>query len=231
LAFSASARPGASFFAKLGVLIIPGFLSPAECARIIDEMRTVPQRDASLSVRDRPDGVIDTRQRKGARADVDAGTIGSLVNRFVGVKPEIETFFRSSFAESVETPKCLVYRPGDFFIAHRDVKASDDDIRSPLIRARRINLIVNLNRESESAGPGEYSGAALTLYGLIDEPRWRTYGFPVTSEPGALVAFRADILHEVTPIVAGERYCIVSRMLDPSFRQPPAEPGPGAPPR
>jgi len=227
----ASARPRASFFAKLGVLIIPGFLPAADCTRIIDEMQSAPQRDAPLSVRDRPDGVIDTRQRKGTRADVGAETIRSLVHRFLGVKPEVETFFRSSFADSVEMPKCLVYRPGDFFIAHRDVKPSDDDIRSPLIKARRINLIVNLNRESESAGPGEYSGAALTLYGLIDEPRWRTYGFSVTSEPGALVAFRADILHEVTPMVAGERYCVVSRMLDPSFRQSPAGSGPGEPAR
>jgi SM-20-related protein len=212
--------PGASFFAKLGVLIVPGFLRPADCAQVIDEMRAAPQRNAPLSVRGRADDVVDTRQRRSARADVSSTTAASVVNRFLAIKPEIERFFRSSFADTVEVPKFLIYGPGDFFIPHRDVKDIDEGLLPRIITARRINLIVNLNRAAEPPGADEYSGAALTLYGLIDEPQWRTYGFSVTTDPGTLVAFRSEVLHEVAPIVDGERYCIVSRMLDPAFRQP-----------
>ena len=55
----------------------------------------------------------------------------------------------------------------------------------------------------------DYTGGALTLYGLVDDPKWRDYGFAVAPAPGLLVAFPSDMLHEVTPVIAGER-CTVA---------------------
>jgi len=50
----------------------------------------------------------------------------------------------------------------------------------------------------------------LTLYGLIPNPRWENYGFTVENEAGLLIAFPSGIVHEVTPVVRGRRFSIVS---------------------
>jgi SM-20-related protein len=114
----------------------------------------------------------------------------------------------------------LIYRPGDFFVPHRDVDMAEPNSRPPIIRARRVNLIVALNAQSATPANGEYGDGDLTLYGLIDTPEWKKYGFPVPLAPGSLVAFRSEVIHEVAPIGHGQRYSIVSRMLDPSVDAP-----------
>jgi predicted 2-oxoglutarate/Fe(II)-dependent dioxygenase YbiX len=210
--------PDASFFSKLGVLILPEVLAPADCDRIRAEMRGAPQSEALLSVRGRTDEVVDGRQRRTARAQVSEEASAFVVERLRALKADVEGFFALRLADTLEVPKFLIYRPGDFFIPHRDVKKSKEEGRTPLIDARRVNLIINLNRESREPAAGCYSGGGLTLYGLIDQPRWKTYGFPVCSSPGSLIAFRSDVLHEAVPVEAGERYTIVSRMLAHGFR-------------
>ena len=55
--------------------------------------------------------------------------------------------------------------------------------------------------------PGDYSGEALTFLGLFADPAWRTFGFAPMS--GLLVAFPCHIIHEVTPVTAGDRCTIV----------------------
>ena len=202
-----------AFFEKLGVLIVPDFLKPWECAQLTDEMNRAPHSEALLSVRGQSDEVTDARQRSTTRAQVSQETSASMVKRLLASKARVEGFFDQRLANVLEVPKFLIYRPGDFFIPHRDVRGSEEDVK-PIMKARRVNLIIGLNEE--------YSGPGLTLYGLIDEPGWSDYGFPVPCAPGSLVAFRSDVLHEVPPVIEGERYAIVSRMLDPSFRVQPA---------
>jgi SM-20-related protein len=206
------------FFAKLGVLIVSDFLEPGECARLCGEMRAAPRADALLSLRGRADEVVDPGRRKSAAAQVSATTRAAMVERLLAIKPRVEGFFGMALAGVVEAPKFLIYQTGDFFVPHRDVVPAEEGTSSPIIPARRINLVVCLNGESETAGMPGYGGAALTLYGLIDTPPWRQYGLAVPGVAGSLVAFRADVLHEVAPIARGERYNIVSRMLDPSYR-------------
>jgi len=211
-----------AFLEKLGVLILPGFLRPSECTELSAEMRRAPQAEAPLSIRGQTQEVTDARQRSTRRAQVSQETSAGMVKRLLAAKPRVEAFFSRRLADIVEAPKFLVYRPGDFFIPHRDVRGPEVDISHPVIKARRLNLIVLLNAQAETPAAGEYSGAALTVYGLIDEPRWRDYGFPVPAVPGSLVVFRADIIHEVAPVIEGERYTVVSRMLDPDFQSPTA---------
>jgi SM-20-related protein len=45
---------------------------------------------------------------------------------------------------------------------------------------------------------------------LVRDPRWQSVGFGVEGEEGLLIAFRSDLLHEVTPVTHGERYTLVS---------------------
>jgi predicted 2-oxoglutarate/Fe(II)-dependent dioxygenase YbiX len=207
----------AELFAKLGVLIVPDFLSLAECARLRAEMQAAPRTDAVLSVPGRDADIVDPGRRKTSWVRVSDETSSTMTARLLDLRPACERFFAAPLARVVEMPKFLIYRPGDFFVPHRDVSDAQDDTRPPIITARRINLIVSLNAHSDAPEPDTYCGAALTLYGLIDQPEWRRYGFPVSAAPGSLVAFRSQVIHEVAPISHGERYSIVSRMLDPSF--------------
>jgi predicted 2-oxoglutarate/Fe(II)-dependent dioxygenase YbiX len=50
----------------------------------------------------------------------------------------------------------------------------------------------------------------LTFYGLLPGPAWERIGFPLRGEEGLLVAFRSEILHEVTAVRQGDRYTIVT---------------------
>jgi SM-20-related protein len=208
----------ARLLARLGVLAIPDFLDPEECARLAAEMRAAPRTEAPLRVRGMGDEIVDGRRRRTARVEVSRATQASVLARLLALKPRIERFFGMAVADVMEVPKFLVYRPGDFFEPHRDVPAPGDETGSPLIAARRVNMVVCLNDETDGVDGGGYRGGGLTLYGLIEAPRWRTYGFPVPAPTGGLVAFRADVLHEVAPIAKGERLSIVGRMLDPGFR-------------
>jgi SM-20-related protein len=215
-----------SLFAQLGVLLIPEFLDAKQCQELRGEMRRSPCNDAVVAVRGRKEDVADAERRQTAQVQVSETTSRDMIERLLALKPRAEEFFAMPLADLVEVPKFLIYRKGHFFAPHRDVLRADDEVSAPIIRARRVNLVVALNDESEAVDEGGYRGAALTLYGLIDKPEWRKYGFPVGVRAGSLVAFRADVLHEVAPIVEGERYNIVSRMLDPSFSP---EPKPAAP--
>jgi predicted 2-oxoglutarate/Fe(II)-dependent dioxygenase YbiX len=44
------------------------------------------------------------------------------------------------------------------------------------------------------------------LYGLLGEK----HGIPISGEPGLLIGFRADTVHEVRPVTRGRRYAVLS---------------------
>jgi predicted 2-oxoglutarate/Fe(II)-dependent dioxygenase YbiX len=102
----------------------------------------------------------------------------------------------------------LIYGPGDHFGPHCD---SDGDCSKPAyVRERRISVVIFLNGGTRSPPHETYEGGALVLYGLVGGPAGRAYGIPLAGEPGLLIAFRSDLLHEVTPVTRGQRYTIVS---------------------
>ena len=106
-----------------------------------------------------------------------------------------------------QEPQFLVYREGDFFHRHRDSRRESD--AAEFSKQRRVSVIVFLNGEDEVPGPDVYGGGSLTFYELMSGSGVE-YGIPLVGEPGLLVAFRPELLHEVTPVTHGERYTIVS---------------------
>ena len=201
---------------KLGVVIERGFLTREECEALCHEMRAAGGEEASLEFRGKQRSPH-SAYRSTLRVEVSEATKTKLVERIRALQPRLREHFGVEVARLIETPKFLRYREGDFFVPHRDVDGYGSETVKPIVRARRINVVLFLNDASESPGPGEYTGCGLSLYGLIDEPTWREHGFPVRGQAGTLVAFPADLLHEVAPVEQGERYCVVSRLLDPSF--------------
>ena len=78
------------------------------------------------------------------------------------------------------------------------------------LKRRRLSVVLFLNRQAKEATPGGFCGGSLVFYGLINDPRAKQIGFPLVAEPGLLIAFPSDLVHEVTPVTDGERYTVVS---------------------
>ena len=91
------------------------------------------------------------------------------------------------------------YPTGGFYRPHRD--CGDDPAWPPAARRAVAHLLV-LNTSRDSGLAGEFDGGRLRLFigGEVVE---------VVPEAGTLVAFPADVLHEVTEVRGGRRDTVV----------------------
>jgi len=96
------------------------------------------------------------------------------------------------------------YPAGGFYRPHRD--RGDDPQWQPASR-RAAALVLFLNASRASGGGGDFDGGVLRLH-LPDEI------IDVFPEPGLLIAFPADVLHEVTEVRDGTRDTIVDWYYD-----------------
>jgi SM-20-related protein len=195
----------ADFFRSLGLFVAKDFFDMAWCERLRLEASSASKSHATVvkkSIERLDEGV-----RKTKWAGVSAPTISAVKARLLAVKPRLESHFNVQLA-GCEEPQFLAYKAGDFFRAHRD--NADDPDAYAYVRERQVSAVIFLNSEAEALGPESYAGGALTFYGLIDDQPWKTYGFPLVGERGVLIAFRSDVLHEVTVVTRGERYSIVT---------------------
>jgi SM-20-related protein len=147
---------------------------------------------------------LDERQRSTKWAQVSDETRTRLQERLLSLKPSLEKHFGQELG-GCQPAQFLVYREGDFFGAHHDTSADED--AADFVRERRISVVLFVNGTSEEPTPGLFGGGALTFYGLMEDER---IGLPVDAEPGLAVAFPAEKLHGVTPVLHGERFSVVT---------------------
>ena len=91
------------------------------------------------------------------------------------------------------------YQAGGFYAPHRD--RSEDGSWAPAAD-RSVALVTFLNSSRDTVTDGDFDGGVLRLFfpgQVID----------VAPEAGLLVAFSADVLHEVTEVRGGSRDVIV----------------------
>jgi SM-20-related protein len=188
--------PELEFFERRGVFIQTGFLTPQQCAALRDlgreGLRTRSAGAAgrsSLIVSDRPSEAL----------DVDG--------LFRALQERLEERFHVH-VPGIQNPLLLGYRAGDLLPAHRDDRDEWSD--AALAGARRLSAVVTLSRWSEEPSPISHSGGLLTFYNLDQDPRYRRRSLPLSSPPGTLIVFRSDVLHEVTPVVHGERFSLIT---------------------
>jgi predicted 2-oxoglutarate/Fe(II)-dependent dioxygenase YbiX len=91
------------------------------------------------------------------------------------------------------------YPPGGFYKAHRD-RAADAEWPGAARRAAALVIFLNSSRDA-SRTAGEFDGGILRLLEPLIEH--------VRPEAGLLVAFPANVLHEVTEVRGGTRDTIV----------------------
>jgi predicted 2-oxoglutarate/Fe(II)-dependent dioxygenase YbiX len=197
--------PDAGFFAKFGIFCVKNFLDDDACR---DVRTAVSAATATPSVVSQAGdaNVIDQTVRRTLRAHVPENTTAAIRTRVEHLKPALEAHFAQTLGDC-QPPQFLIYRPGDFFSVHAD--AGDEADEPDFIQRRAVSVVIFLSTEASSPGPSQHQGGSLVLYGLFADQRAKDRGLPLTAEQGLLVAFRANQLHRVNTVTAGERLSIV----------------------
>jgi SM-20-related protein len=190
--------------AHFNLLFAGEFFDARTCGMLLAEMRAVRGGPATV-YGESAAGSVNERMRRASRLVPSAETLEFVRRRLSEHKAAVEEHFRMSLGRC-EEPQFLRYGVGDFFVAHQD--GNTGLLSSERDGARRVSAVIFLNRQTETPEPDSYGGGALVFhdYGAADDKA----RLPLGGEPGALVAFRAETTHEVTPITHGERYSIIS---------------------
>ena len=199
--------PDFGFFTRFGLFAVKGFFDAELSARFRCEMLSSKLSAATLVEGYTSVERVKVNTRKTMNAEVPAATAEFVRERLRALKPKLEEHFELPLYDC-EKPQFLLYQEGDYFLPHRD--GEDNPGKPEYIKKRQVSIIIFLNQDSKEPAPDRYCGGALTLYGLVDDPRWEKYGFQLSGETGLLVAFRSDLLHEVTAVTHGTRLSIVS---------------------
>ena len=146
--------------------------------------------------------------RRAAYVAVDDDLIAEIERGLEAQRPAIETFFAAPLAGR-EGPSVLRYRDGGFYRRHRDRGVVES---WPAAARRQVAVVVFLNSSRSSAGSGGFDGGTLDLF--FDDT-------PVIVEPeaGLLVAFPADVPHEVTLVRGGVRDTVVDWFYESGGRR------------
>jgi predicted 2-oxoglutarate/Fe(II)-dependent dioxygenase YbiX len=133
---------------------------------------------------------LDVHARRAASVDVDAETVALVERALDAQRDTLATFFSQPLVER-EGAGFLRYGPGGFYGPHRDRGVVPS---WPGAARRTIAVVVFLN--------DGFTGGTLRL---LDESGPRA----IVPQEGALVAFSADTLHEVVPVIDGTRDTVV----------------------
>jgi SM-20-related protein len=194
----------ADLIAKYDLLLTPGFLDESTCQSIIEQTRYSSFVPATVYGRT-DSGSVDQRVRKASRLNPSDVTVEFINRRLLEHKPKVERHFQITL-QDVEEPHFLRYQVGDFFVAHQD--GNTGLIRLNTESDRKISVVIFLNRQTDESMFGTYCGGGLKFSDYLAKPGQREFELP--ANPGMMVAFRAQLTHEVTPVTRGERYSIVS---------------------
>ena len=200
--------PGADFFSRFGMFFLEKFLDPKLCDEICSQVRSAKLMRATVKRQDwNAKGEVNTTHRKTLCANMPSDTVELVQGRLSEVRPVLAEHFELTL-NHCEPLQFLCYREGDFYGPHLDSKSDVDNARSD--KDRQVSIILFLNSGGAETNKSSYSGGALMFYGLIDDPAFRQYGFPLMGEAGLLVAFRSNTVHEVTPVTSGERFTVAT---------------------
>ena len=102
--------------------------------------------------------------------------------------------------QSREGASFLRYETGGFYLPHVDRAHVPS---WPLTEQRQITIVLFLESSCEAEPSGGFRGGILRLFPDEGEP------MDIIPKAGMLVAFPADMRHEVTPVTSGRRDTIV----------------------
>jgi SM-20-related protein len=174
---------------------VAGFLDAASCRRIRHAMDDGVAEPAEIL-----DGTFERQPdvRRAANIEIDESLVAEVERRLDGQRGAIGDFFALTLGER-EGASFVRYHDGGFYKPHRDRATVPD---WPGAARRRVAVVVFLNSSRAKDDRGDFAGGTLQLF-VGQEP------VDLHPQQGALVAFPADVLHQVTPVRNGTRDTIV----------------------
>jgi predicted 2-oxoglutarate/Fe(II)-dependent dioxygenase YbiX len=195
------------WFAPFGVFVREDWLDERTRSRLIAGCSRDRGDEAAIA---RREGVltVDTDVRRVWELALDEDLHDALAGRLSDLVPELEVHFGVAL-EPCDALSVLRYPPGAYYRPHRDA-ATGVDPRG--LHRRAVSVVVFVNGgPTESAPP--FSGGALRVYELLDGGDIDGVGLDLEPEAGTLVAFRSSVLHEVLPVLSGQRYTLVTWLM------------------
>jgi SM-20-related protein len=192
---------------ELGLYLRDGIVTLRDCQLFCNELNLASKEHASVTHAGVP--LVDEARRRTRTAHVTPETIILVQRIFRNSAMEIGRYFGVELGLP-QRPIFLRYTRGDCYSQHIDNSDAEGLFQSLSIRRRLITAIICPNAEDCPTLP-RYEGGQLRLYRLKPPgPKKEDYSLIVPARPGRLVAFRANIQHEVTIITRGVRYSIVT---------------------
>jgi SM-20-related protein len=188
----------------LGLFLAPEFFAAELCHELRLTIEKVPAQPASIFV----DGVVtaDPGVRRADCYDLAAGPLRvNVCSRLDAILPAVAKHYEVPLT-GYEAPQIVRYSTGGFFRPHVDNAPSSDGPAE--LRRRKVSCVAFLNSSTNSSEG--FVGGALAFFRLAEQPSCdnsKTFLYPVT---GLLVAFRSDVYHEVLPVMANERFALVT---------------------
>jgi predicted 2-oxoglutarate/Fe(II)-dependent dioxygenase YbiX len=180
------------------VLTVPNVLSRADCHALIARWHQMGHAEGTLTSMVNGalvKGVnVDLKKRRDHRVSDPAvrKPLLTLIARRLG--PELnKAFCLGGFRFDRVLIACYDSDRGDYFRPHRDNT-------TPATVGRRFALTLNLNSD-------EYDGGELIF------PEYGGYRYKPPA--GAAVVFSCSLLHEALPVTRGQRFALLSFLLDP----------------
>ena len=186
-----------SFF---DLYILKNFFDVATSRELIAEMRRCATAPALTY--GKGDAAVDERVRRVRQVSISPERASFVARRLEDERGPIAEHFGIKLS-NFEAPQFLIYRVGDFFVAHQDGNTGLVNLDTD--RTRRISVSIFLNNQSVAPEPDTYGGGALVFSDWRCGKRHEVYG-----EAGILIGFRSELTHEVTPVTHGDRFAIVS---------------------
>ncbi|QUT06501.1 2OG-Fe(II) oxygenase [Sphingobium phenoxybenzoativorans] len=196
---SGLASPAADMDGCAPVLRVPNLFEPELCRRLIAYARETGTQDSGYMKTDPATGetmmVVDHGHKRRSDCNIeDAGLRDAIQARVIRrLAPQIERAFQFKVTRMERyIVACYDAQTGGYFRPHKD--------NTTLGTAhRRFAVTINLNAE-------DYEGGDLRF----PEFGMRTYRAPT----GGAIVFSCSLLHEATPIVSGQRYCVLPFLYD-----------------
>lgn len=189
-----------------GLLLVRDFLDAGARAAVWAEARAAAGHTAPVYI-EGAEGLVHEDVRKTTSLEVSAALVSDVERRLLESRGAIGERFGATLA-GCEHPQFLRYGEGDFFVRHQDADTQQSEYEH--LTARKVSVVIFLNGASDESDPETYGGGSLVIYRAGEGAGSAARLFPVAGEPGLLVAFRSDTVHEVTPVTRGERFTVVS---------------------
>lgn len=186
---------------QLGVYIETFFFTEAECLELINEATNNGIKSKAKLISTNGKEHINQEIRNNLTLLLTKPYKKKLKESLEALKPSLVSFFKEDLYQ-ISIPNLLCYGAGHFFKPHNDKGSSS------ITQKRKLTVILFLNNQTQEAKEIGYVGGNLYLYGLfVNKPE---VGLPLAESAGTLIAFRSELLHEVTKIISGQRYTLVT---------------------